>query len=92
MTIELGISIECHDENTPKKPEAKRGDCFDGTIDSTREQLDAGLLWWPCGFCGTNVLISTRIKGREKCKCGAIRHNHFAEVYWKRGNEKAWYL
>ena len=90
MNTEINISFTCDDSNTPTLPDAKRGDCSETHHLETKEQLDAGLVWWPCGFCGLEILIG--MNTRETCKCGAKRHNHHGYLSWQKSDEICQYF
>ena len=59
MTTEINITFTCDDSNTPTLPDAKRGDSSETHHLETKEQLDAGLIWWPCGFCGREIFAKS---------------------------------
>jgi hypothetical protein len=86
--IQIHIGIDCVTADTPSLPDAKRGAVAKPPITETAEQLEAGLVWWPCSFCDARVLISAGRRTREKCECGAVRvHSHGAEGWRKDGGE-----
>ena len=87
--------FEYTDANTPKNPEAKRGDFSEIHLAETKEQLAQNLIWDRCPFCGGYVMIQTWLAihnhSREKCRCGAKRLERYL---WKNkepvGLESGW--
>lgn len=90
--ITLSIGWDVIDSSTPTLPNAKRGRVSEKHVKATEEQLKAGLIWWPCGFCGRYVLIDSWRNTREKCTCGAVRRNHHGNAIWKKGDEICEYI
>lgn len=88
--IQFGFSVNTVD--TPIIPLAKRGDVSDNHVNETREQLDNGLVWWKCSFCGRYVLIDSDRPTREKCSCGAVRCNHKGQSGWRKDGVEWWYI
>jgi len=89
------VSFEVVTDDTPSRPHAKRGDSIRAGgrgITETDEQLSAGLIWWPCSFCNRHVLVSVNIRGRERCKCGAVRCHSQGQEGWRRDGKEWWFI
>ena len=74
----------------PMMPYAVRGTISEQPVKETSEQLEAGLVWWPCGFCNLRVLISADRHTHERCSCGAVRLSHYDSVGWRLGDVEWW--
>ena len=85
--IKLSFGFTYTDSKTPTLPNAKRGTVSNTHVTETKEQLDAHLVWWVCGFCGREILIDAYRNTREKCNCGAVRCNRHGNACWKKGDE-----
>ena len=64
--------------------------CNEG--DETPEQLAAGYIYWPCPFCGFNVLINAFRHTREKCPCGARRCSKGDSDGWRKDDVVWWVI
>ena len=84
---DISISAYAIDSTTPELPGAKRGAVSDFLPLETDAQLKAGLIWWPCAFCGKLVLIDAYRNTREKCSCGAERRNRHGNANWFKDGE-----
>jgi hypothetical protein len=95
--MNIGMRIEIRDGNEPTVPTAKRGAFFQGLVRTTDEQSEKGLTWWPCAFCGGNVLVDVYRNTRERCACGARRCHHtdtrrgIYEEGWRLNGHTLWY-
>lgn len=96
MPVSIEVSFEVRTGTEPTVPEARRGHVTEGPIRETREQLDGGLVWIRCSFCGKYVLVGARSHTRERCSCGARRcylTDSRRGVYqegWRKGNDAWW--
>jgi len=97
MSVGLGITFEFNDGKEPMYPDAKRGDSVEGRARETPGQREAGLVWWPCSFCGRKVLVDAWRRTRERCACGARRTTHTdtaRDIYeegWRKGEQEIWF-
>jgi hypothetical protein len=96
--MNLGIGISLHLQSDPTFPEAKRGHVIppDQTPRATDEQLALGLIWWPCSFCHSWVLVDSTRRARERCSCGARRCHHtsrdgYYSEGWRRDGKTWWF-
>jgi hypothetical protein len=88
-TIKIGFDVIT--DNTPTLPDARRGAATKAPIRETSEQLEAGLVWWPCGFCGLRVLVDSLKRGRERCQCGAVRCFSKGSEGWRKDGREWWF-
>jgi len=87
---EIQMLMELNTWNTPTIPDAVRGSVVDPPVTETREQLDSGLIWWCCSFCGRMVMINCSIRGRERCSCGAVRCHYCGQEGWRKDGKTWW--
>jgi len=92
-----GITMEFRDGNEPTYPDAKWGDCVEGSANETPKQRAAGLAWCPCAWCGRQVLVTVYERRYERCACGAIRcyhtdsRRHIYEEGWRKDGKRIWF-
>lgn len=91
-SVKIGLDFEVVTGATPSVPGAKRGAVYDGVVCETWDQLEAGLVWLPCLFCGRRVLIDSNVRGREKCSCGAIRCHSRGSEGWRKDGDEFWFI
>lgn len=89
--MRVGIGFDIVTTLTPTLPDAKRGATAQAPIQETSEQLEAGLVWWPCSFCNLRVLVDSRKRGRERCACGAVRCHSGRSEGWRKGKQEWWF-
>jgi len=90
--MQVQTTIDMINWNTPTMPAAGRGAVCEGSIKETTDQLDAGLVWWPCSFCGKKVLVDSKSRGREKCSCGAVRCHYRGQEGWCKDGDEWWFI
>lgn len=95
-TISINIGWSLTTGESPVFPDAKRGAVYERTGPlaprATLQQLDAGLIWASCCFCGAFVLIDAERRTRERCSCGAVRCHRNGADGWRRDGESWWMI